>query len=66
MPVKPDNPGQIGVIFQQPRQRGGDPPVDFRRLEMQTQQSQDWKGLDDISKGTRFEDEDLQCRSRVE
>jgi len=53
--LETDDAGQIGIAFQQRRERGINPPENFRSGMMQLQQTQDGQCLDDIAERAGFE-----------
>ena len=61
--LKADDAGQIGIAFEQRRERGINPPENFRVAEMQFQQSQHRQRLDHVAERTGFENENFQKAS---
>ncbi len=53
--LEADDAGQVGIAFEERRERGINPPENFRVAEMQFQQTQDGQRLDDVAERTGFE-----------
>jgi hypothetical protein len=60
-----DDASQIGIAFEQRRERGINPPENFRVGQMKFEQAQNGQRLDHVAERTGFEDEDFQNETRL-
>jgi len=58
--MEPDNAFKIWITLKKRREAGINPPVDFALRPVQLEEPKNWQRLNDITEGTRLENENFQ------